>query len=96
MEGCCEHTDFYQIPCRLQDDPVKLLDETTVGSIRRELETLENEAMYVIALAKKELPWKEVDSTTEEQLTFLGLQAIRDPSLQPAHTPSLNSAIAAG
>jgi P-type Ca2+ transporter type 2C len=63
----------------LQGGRVEGLDESNLNTIRNELEKLESEAMYVLALAKKELPWKEVDSKTEEQLTFLGLQAMRDP-----------------
>ncbi|MGB6068836.1 MAG: cation-transporting P-type ATPase [Desulfomonilaceae bacterium] len=63
----------------LQDGRVGHLDETTLKTIRGQLEKMESEAMYVIALAKKELPWKEIDSTTEEQLTLLGFEAMRDP-----------------
>ena len=66
-----------------------------LGLSAAELEKLESEAMYVLALAKKELPWKEADSTTEEQLTFLGLQAMRDPP-RPEAADAIATAEGAG
>ena len=79
----------------LQDGRVGHLDETTLKTIRGQLEKMESEAMYVIALAKKELPWKEIDSTTEEQLTFLGFQAMRDPP-RPEAADAIAAAQGAG
>ncbi len=79
----------------LHDGRIEVLDATVLTSIRKELENLEREAMYVIALAKKELPFKEADSKTEEQLTFLGLQAMRDPP-RPEAAKAISKAGGAG
>jgi P-type Ca2+ transporter type 2C len=79
----------------LQDGRVEALDEPILRTIRSWLEKLESEAMYVLALAKKELPWNEVDSKTEEQLTFLGLQAMRDPP-RPEAADAIETAEGAG
>jgi len=79
----------------LHDERVEGMDETVRRTISMELEKSESEAMYVLALAKKELPWKEADSTTEEQLTFLGLQAMRDPP-RPEAAEAIATAEGAG
>lgn len=79
----------------LHDGRIEDLNATVLRTIRKELENLEREAMYVIALAKKELPWKEADSTSEEQLTFLGLQAMRDPP-RPEAAEAIATAKGAG
>ena len=79
----------------LKDGRVEPLDEPDLRAVRSELEKLESEAMYVLAVAKKELPWKEVDSTTEEQLTLLGLLAMRDPP-RPEAAAAIATSEAAG
>ncbi len=89
-EVILSHSDTF-----LHQGLVQPLDSTVVGDIGKELENLQSEAMYIIALAKKELPWKEVDSTTEEQLTFLGLQAMRDPP-RPEASLAISTAQGAG
>lgn len=79
----------------LQNGHGEPLHEANLRAIQSQLEKLEGEAMYVLALAKKELTSQEVDSNTEEQLIFLGLQAMRDPA-RPEAAEAIATAQGAG
>lgn len=79
----------------LQDGRAKELDRLSLANIRTTLEQLESEAMYVLALAKKDLTVKEADLGTEHDLTFLGLQAMRDPA-RPEAAEAIATAQGAG
>lgn len=56
------------------------LDELEIESIHQSLNKLESEAMYVLALAKKDLETSEANEEAEQGLIFLGLQAMKDPA----------------
>jgi Ca2+-transporting ATPase len=49
------------------------------GSINQAIERLESEGMYVLALARKEIPAAAATDSLERDLTFIGLQALMDP-----------------
>jgi Ca2+-transporting ATPase len=60
----------------LGDDHCLAVDET----VRR----LQREGMYVLGLARKEIPEGQADGEVEQGMTFLGLQALIDPPRQEA------------
>jgi Ca2+-transporting ATPase len=55
-------------------------DDAQCASIRQTIGQLQSQGMYVLALARKWLPVSEAaDDQAEEQMTFIGLQALIDP-----------------
>jgi Ca2+-transporting ATPase len=55
-------------------------DDTQCASIRETIGQLQSRGMYVLALARKSLPASgAADDQAEEELTFIGLQALIDP-----------------
>jgi Ca2+-transporting ATPase len=55
------------------------LEARCAQALSQTIEQLESEGMYVLALARKEVPSAEATDSTEQGLTFLGLQALMDP-----------------
>ncbi len=55
------------------------LDEAAVHAITAAVERLEKEARYVLALATKPVASAEIETRIEDDLIFLGLQAMTDP-----------------
>ncbi len=56
----------------LMDDPYRL-------NVQRELESMQGEALYVLALARKDIVSKDSNENPEEEMTFIGLVAMMDP-----------------
>ncbi len=56
------------------------LDLSRMEVIHQALNQFEEEAMYVLALAEKKLETKEINGETEQDLTLLGFQAMKDPA----------------
>ncbi|MFA6221126.1 MAG: cation-transporting P-type ATPase [Desulfomonilaceae bacterium] len=65
------------------------LDLSRMKVIHQALNQFEEEAMYVLALAEKKLETMEINDETEQNLTLLGFQAMKDPA-----RPEAASAIA--
>lgn len=61
-----------------QDGQIIPLNDVHRSAIQRALESLENEAYYVLALAKKNTTSADINDA-EQGLMFLGLQAMTDP-----------------
>ena len=64
----------------VQDGQVLSLDDQEIELIRQALDKLESGAMYVLALAKRNLETPDANGETEEKLIFIGLQAMKDPA----------------
>ncbi|MGE5222876.1 MAG: cation-translocating P-type ATPase [Omnitrophica WOR_2 bacterium] len=60
------------------------LDEAGCLSIQKTIQQLQNEGMYTLALARKEVSLPPTDQNAEQGLTFLGLLALIDPPRQEA------------
>jgi Ca2+-transporting ATPase len=54
-------------------------DETHSRSVHQSVAQLQSESMYVLALARKELPATAAIDQAEGEMTFIGLQALIDP-----------------
>jgi len=79
----------------VQDGQVIVLDPPRRQIIQSELDKLESNAMYVLALAKKEMETLAPTDRTEEDMTFIGLQAMKDPA-RPEAAPAIALAKGAG
>lgn len=55
------------------------LEDIHCQAVYRAVEQLESEGMYVLGLAQKEVPSAEATDGAEQDMTFLGLQALMDP-----------------
>lgn len=75
--------------CMMFDGKETPLDLSRMEVIHQALNQFEEEAMYVLALAEKKLETKEINGETEQDLTLLGFQAMKDPA-----RPEAASAIA--
>ncbi len=75
--------------CMVFDGKETPLDLSRMEVIHQALNQFEEEAMYVLALAEKKLETKEINGETEQDLTLLGFQAMKDPA-----RPEAASAIA--
>jgi Ca2+-transporting ATPase len=54
-------------------------DDTHCQFVRDEVQRLQSDGMYVLALARKEVSSAEATAEAERDMTFLGLQALMDP-----------------
>ncbi|MGP8282712.1 MAG: cation-translocating P-type ATPase [Desulfomonilaceae bacterium] len=79
----------------IQDGQVLPLDEHEIELIHQILDELESGAMYVLALAKKDLETPDTNGETEEELIFIGLQAMKDPA-RPEAAKAIATAKGAG
>lgn len=70
-------------------------DEPEIELIHQTLDQLESEAMYVLAIAKKDLNTPDANDETEQNMIFLGLQAMKDPA-RPEAAKSIARAKGAG
>jgi len=55
------------------------LEDIHCQAVYQAVEQLESEGMYVLGLAQKEVPSAEATDGAEQNMTFLGLQALMDP-----------------
>jgi Ca2+-transporting ATPase len=62
-----------------QDGEQLPLDDARRHDIRQAAEQLESQGMVVLAFARKTMPSMQVADSTEQEMTFLGLQAMIDP-----------------
>jgi P-type Ca2+ transporter type 2C len=65
--------------CHWQAGQCVPLEDEGRRTISRAIEQLEEEGMYVLALAQNDAPSAEASGTIEQDMTFLGLQAMMDP-----------------
>ncbi|MGO8881726.1 MAG: cation-translocating P-type ATPase [Desulfomonilaceae bacterium] len=79
----------------IQDGQVLPLDEHEIELIHQTLDELESDAMYVLALAKKDLETPDTNGETEGKLIFIGLQAMKDPA-RPEAAKAIATAKGAG
>ncbi len=56
------------------------LDAREIELIHQSLDELESQAMYVLALAKRDLETSDANEEVEREMIFLGLQAMKDPA----------------
>lgn len=71
------------------------MDDSALREIRSAIEELEGEAWYVLAFAANSLSSADAPATAEMGMTFLGLQAMRDPP-RPEVFEALSQAREAG
>jgi len=62
-----------------QSDQRVPLENSRYQAISKAIERLEGEGMYVLAMAQKEVPSADATNSTEQGMTFIGLQAMMDP-----------------
>lgn len=55
------------------------LDDRVRLTIEQAIERLQSDGMYVLALARKEMPSAAATDSIERDMTFIGLQALMDP-----------------
>jgi len=66
------------------------LDDAHRQAIGQAIEQLQSEGMYVLALARKEMALTEATDSAEQEMTFIGLQAMIDsPRLEAAEAIAL-------
>jgi Ca2+-transporting ATPase len=56
---------------------IAVMDGPCRNTMQRELESMQGEALYVLALARKDMA--DSNENPEEDMTFIGLMAMRDP-----------------